>query len=58
LTGWPVATFSRGEQVWDGKTVLARPGRGRLLLRGPYDHIRPAGMLPTPFDPVAGRMRG
>jgi dihydropyrimidinase len=31
LKGWPVATYSRGELVWDGKEPLARPGRGRFL---------------------------
>jgi allantoinase len=31
LRGRVVATFSRGEQVWDGERVLAGPGRGRFV---------------------------
>jgi hypothetical protein len=26
-----VATYSRGELVWDGERVLADPGRGRFV---------------------------
>jgi allantoinase len=31
LRGRVVATFSRGEQIWDGERVLAEPGRGRFV---------------------------
>ena len=31
LHGRVVATFSRGEQVWDGDRLLAEPGRGRFV---------------------------
>ena len=31
VTGWPVATLSRGELVWDGTAPRAVPGRGRFL---------------------------
>ena len=31
LRGRVIATFSRGEQVWDGDQVLAEPGRGRFV---------------------------
>ncbi|MFZ0387677.1 MAG: amidohydrolase family protein [Solirubrobacteraceae bacterium] len=31
LDGRVLATFSRGEQVWDGDRVLAGPGRGRFV---------------------------
>ena len=31
LRGRVVATFSRGEPVWDGERVLAEPGRGRFV---------------------------
>ena len=33
VEGWPRLTLSRGEVVVDGGSVLARPGRGRLLKR-------------------------
>lgn len=35
LTGWPRTTIRRGEIVWDGGRLLARPGSGRVLERGP-----------------------
>ena len=31
LRGRVVATYSRGERVWDGERVLAGPGRGRFV---------------------------
>jgi allantoinase len=31
LRGRAIATFSRGEQVWDGEHVLGGPGRGRFV---------------------------
>ena len=31
LRGRVIATFSRGEQVWDGERLLAGPGRGRFV---------------------------
>jgi allantoinase len=31
LRGRVIASFSRGEQVWDGDRVLAGPGRGRFV---------------------------
>jgi dihydropyrimidinase len=36
ITGWPVLTISRGEIVAEDGAVLARPGRGELLKRGPH----------------------
>jgi dihydropyrimidinase len=30
--------------------VQAEPGTGRFLARGPYDMIRPTGVLPNGFD--------
>ena len=32
-TGYPVATVSRGEVVWDGEGFHGAPGRGRMLVR-------------------------
>lgn len=57
-TGWPILTLSRGEPVWEEGKVRAKEGRGRLVLRPPYDYIRPTGRFPTGFDPVAGRLVG
>ena len=34
LRGRVIATFSRGEQVWDGARVLGGPGRGRFVPAG------------------------
>jgi dihydropyrimidinase len=31
LRGWPTATLSRGEVVWDGRGLVATPGRGQFL---------------------------
>jgi dihydropyrimidinase len=50
VTGWPVATLLRGcVAMRDGK-VQAEPGSGQFLARGPYDMIRPRGVLPDGFD--------
>jgi dihydropyrimidinase len=50
VTGWPVATIRRGEVVMRDGRVQAEPGSGRFLPRGPYDMIKPTGMLPDGFD--------
>jgi dihydropyrimidinase len=50
VTGWPVAVLRRGEVVMREGTILAAPGSGRFLARGPYDFIRPRGVLPDGFD--------
>lgn len=50
ITGWPVATLRRGEVVMRDGVVQAAPGSGRFLARGPYDMIRPRGVLPNGFD--------
>ena len=50
VTGWPVATLRRGEVVMRDGTVQAEPGSGRFLPRGPYEAIRPRGVLPDGFD--------
>ena len=39
VTGWPVTTIRRGEIVYDDGSVLAAPGSGRLLNRGPVQLI-------------------
>jgi dihydropyrimidinase len=35
VTGWPVATFSRGELIAQNGQIVAQPGRGQLLKRQP-----------------------
>ncbi len=50
VTGWPVATLRRGAVVMRDGVVRAAPGTGRYLPRGPYDHIRPRGVLADGFD--------
>jgi dihydropyrimidinase len=53
VTGWPVATLRRGEVVMRDGAVQAGPGSGRYLARGPYELIRPRGVLPDGFDASA-----
>lgn len=53
VTGWPVATVRRGAVVMRDGVVQAEPGTGRYLARGPYDMIRPTGILPDGFDAAA-----
>ena len=50
VTGWPVATVRRGEVVMQAGRVQAAPGSGRYLARGPYDVVKPRGVLPDGFD--------
>jgi dihydropyrimidinase len=50
VKGWPQVTIRRGEvAVRDGE-VLAQPGSGRFLARGPYALARPRGVVPDGFD--------
>jgi dihydropyrimidinase len=53
VTGWPVATLRRGEVAMRDGKVQAEPGSGRFLARGPYEMIRPRGVLPDGFDASA-----
>ena len=53
VTGWPVATLLRGRVAMRDGVVQAEPGSGRFLARGPYDMIRPRGVLPNGFDASA-----
>ncbi len=53
VTGWPVMTIKGGVVVMRDGAVDARPGSGRFLPRGPYDMIRPRGVLPHGFDAAA-----
>ena len=50
VVGWPVMTIARGQVVMRDGHVQAEPGRGRFLARGPYDMIRPRGVLPNDFN--------
>jgi dihydropyrimidinase len=53
VTGWPVATLLRGQVAMRDGVVQAEPGQGRFLARGPYEMIRPRGVLPDGFDASA-----
>ena len=53
VTGWPVATLRRGEVVMQDGVVRAPEGSGEFLARGPYELIRPSGVLPDGFDASA-----
>ncbi|TCZ54275.1 dihydropyrimidinase [Roseicella aquatilis] len=50
VTGWPVATVRRGAVVMRDGVVQAEPGTGRFLPRGPYEMVRPRGVLANGFD--------
>jgi dihydropyrimidinase len=50
VTGWPVLTMKGGRVVMRDGVVQAEPGSGKFLPRGPYDLIRPRGVLPNGFD--------
>ncbi len=39
VTGWPVTTIRRGEVIFDADEVVATPGSGQLLQRGPTNLI-------------------
>lgn len=56
VTGWPMATIRRGEVAMREGKVLAAPGSGQFLRRGPYDLIKPTGRLPFGFDASAYRV--
>jgi dihydropyrimidinase len=53
VTGWPIATIARGRMVMRDDRVTAEPGSARFLARGPYDMIKPRGVLPNAFDAAA-----
>ena len=42
--------LARGRVVMKDDVVTAEPGSARFLPRGPYDFIRPRGVLPNGFD--------
>jgi dihydropyrimidinase len=50
VTGWPVITLRRGVVVMRDDAVMAEPGTGEFLPRGPYAMIRPTGVLADGFD--------
>ena len=51
--GVPVAVYLRGRNAFSDNAVLADPGEGKFLARGPYPFIEPSGMFPAGFDPYA-----
>lgn len=53
VTGWPVMTILRGQIAMQDDKVVAQPGSGRFIPRGPYDLIKPTGRLPNDFDASA-----
>ncbi|MCF3934612.1 dihydropyrimidinase [Acuticoccus sp. M5D2P5] len=50
VKGWPVVTIRRGEIAVRDNEVIAAPGSGSFLPRGPYDVIKPTGTVPDGFD--------
>ncbi|GAB0115249.1 dihydropyrimidinase [Acidisoma sp. C75] len=50
VTGWPAMTIARGRVVMKDDLVTAEPGSAKFLPRGPYEMIRPRGVLPNGFD--------
>jgi len=53
VTGFPVLTMVRGQVVARDLAPVGPPGTGMHLARAPYDYIRPSGVWPAGFDPVA-----
>ncbi len=53
VTGWPVATVLRGELAMQDGRVQAAPGLGKYLPVGPYDLVKPRGVLANGFDATA-----
>ena len=49
VTGWPMMTIRRGEVVMRDGVVQAEPGTGQYLPRGPYDMVKPRGVLANGF---------
>jgi dihydropyrimidinase len=49
VKGWPMVTLRRGEVAARDGEVLAAPGSGRFLARGPYELARPSGRVPDGF---------
>lgn len=49
VTGWPVMTIRRGEVVMRDGVVQAEPGTAQYLPRGPYDFVKPRGVLANGF---------
>jgi dihydropyrimidinase len=41
VTGWPKVTIRRGEVVYQGGRITARPGSGQALRRGPHQGLVP-----------------
>ncbi len=50
VVGWPVATVLRGQVAMQDGRVMAEPGLGEYLPVGPYDLIKPRGVLADGFD--------
>ncbi|MFC3123692.1 dihydropyrimidinase [Pseudoroseomonas globiformis] len=53
VKGWPSITIRRGEIAVQEGEVLAAPGSGRFLSRGPYALARGSGRVPDGFDAAA-----
>jgi dihydropyrimidinase len=53
VKGWPAVTIRRGEVAARNGQVLAQPGSGRFLARGPSALARPRGVVPDGFDAAA-----
>jgi dihydropyrimidinase len=53
VTGFPVLTMVRGQVVAEGMKPVGGPGTGMHLARAPYEYIKPRGVWPAGFDPVA-----
>ena len=56
--GYPVATYVRGELVFDGEKIVGPPGHGQFLARAPYPMIKPRGRFSSPFNPVDRKLVG
>lgn len=52
VTGWPVTVLSRGRRVVDGGALVAKPGDGAFIARGPTDLSGLSGTRLPETDPA------
>jgi dihydropyrimidinase len=56
VRGRVIATYLRGQPVFENGQIKGSPGTGRFLPRAPYPEIAPRGVFPIPFNPVDGTL--
>lgn len=57
VNGYPIATYLRGQLLFNDGQLLATGGEGQYLAREAYPLIQPAGKFPTAFNPVEAKLQ-